>query len=549
MRYRNGMAAALGLLSLVSCVWCRSQARAQEPGPVDGGVTELTVPATAVFALHVEPDIVSSAALRTALESELGVAVADVSAAPAGIPTIAVAWVASGNVEVSLISRSLPRVSRELALTSQRPEERVETVALIASNMVRNEAAALLPDLQPVGSTPAGAVAPGKAAPDKASRVVLVNPCDVRGDAIFGIDFAPGIGNSSTPAGRAAMRRFSLGFAGTLSSRLDGLELSLGANIKTISVCGAQLTYAANIALGPVQGLQLATFNLTTDNLQGVQGGLVNVTSKSVLGVQGGLVNIAGQSVFGAQGGIANFTAGSLRGAQGGVANLVVGNLSGLQAGVVNVTVGKLTGLQGAVANYAGSTHGAQLGVANISAGEVRGTQIGLFNYADKSTASIGLLSVVRRGRTSIDLLAQPDTGTLTAGITHGSKYVHNSYGVGTRIGRDGQRLVASAGIGVRVVSTSLLRVDLDAIGSHFITGHMNKTSTGTAGLRAPVTFMLFRGFGVVAAPSYQVMITNEAREHDPSAFGHKTLHSGSTRVLGYPSLTIGLRYEFDHGV
>ncbi|MDB4975672.1 MAG: hypothetical protein JWN48_4013, partial [Myxococcaceae bacterium] len=521
-------------------------APASPPPPAPAASAPAPAALQPVLALQVEPDIVSSEALRRELEAELGVPVTTAPlAATAGLPTLSVAWVSTGNVEVALVSRSVPRVSRELVLSSQRPEERVETVALIAANMVRNEAAALLPDMHPVAPPQASAPEP----PRRADRLQLVDPCNVKGDAIFGIDFAPGIGNSSTKAGREAMRRVSLGFVGTLSSRLDGLEFSLGANIKTVSVCGAQITYAANIALGPVQGLQLALFNLTTDNLQGVQGWLLNVVGGYVLGLQGGVLNIAGKGVFGAQGGVANFNGGTLRGIQGGVANVTLGDAHGLQSGVANVTVGKLTGVQGGIVNYAGGIHGLQGGVFNVSTGEVRGVQLGLFNYADKSNASIGLFSINRRGRTSIDALAQADTGTLIVGITHGGRYVHNSIGIGSRIGRDGQRLVVTYGLGVRALSTSLLRVDIDAVGSQFITSHMDTRTTATGGLRVPVTFMLFRGFGVLAAPSYSVMATNDPNERDPSAFGNTKLHRGSTRLLGYPSLTFGLRYEFDHGL
>ena len=562
MSYRHGMAAALGLLWLLSCIFSVQTVEAQA----------LAEP---VLALRVEPNLVPLEALRGQLEAELGVRIADAETAAQGIPTLDVHWVSSGNVAVELSSRSLPRATREFTLSAERPEERVETVALIAANLVRNEAAALLPDLRPLAD-PGQPVAAPLAPPKKR----LLDPCKVQGDAVFGIDFAPGVGASSTRSGREATRRVSLGFAGTLSSRLHGLGFSIGANIQRVSVCGAQVAVGANLSFGPVQGMQVALVNLargkmvgvqsgianlTEGDLEGWQPGILNVTTGYLYGAQGGIANYIGGAQRGAQGGIANYIGGSARGAQGGIANFIGGSLTGIQGGVASVVHGELTGLQGGVFNLVDSNvHGAQLGIANIAAGdvkggtqlgvvnvaagEVRGLQLGVFNYADRSTASIGLLSLQRHGITSLDLLGAAETGTMTVGVTHGGKYVHNSYGVGLRVGTQHTSMVVTYALGVRVASTSLLRVDIDAIGSQFITNHMSKNTTATGGLRVPVTFMLWRGLGLVAAPTYQVMITDDKSQSTQSVFGHTKIHSGSTRVLGYPGLTFGLRYESDHG-
>ena len=64
MSYRHRMAAALGLLWLLSCV-CT----------VDKGAAQ--APAEPVLALRVEPNLVPLEALRAQLEAELGVRIAD----------------------------------------------------------------------------------------------------------------------------------------------------------------------------------------------------------------------------------------------------------------------------------------------------------------------------------------------------------------------------------------------------------------------------------------------------------------------------------------
>ena len=395
----------------------------------------------------------------------------------------------------------------------------------------------------------------------------------------MGLDFAPGVGASSTRSGRAATRRLSLGLAGTLSSRLHGLEFSLGVSTQRVSVCGAQFAIGASITRGPVSGLQGAVFStargfsgvqggvvvvdladfegaqggvvaINTGNFVGAQGGIVTVNTRDFIGVQGGFANYGGRSVTGVQGGVTNVVAGKFVGLQAGVANVIVGDLTGLQGGVANTTAGQIVGAQLGVVNYAGGVRqGAQVGVANISTGPGHGAQVGIFNYADSSSVSLALLSIVRRGRTSIDMLAAAETAALTFGVTHGGKYVHNSYGVGPRFSPGNERGVATLGLGVRVLSNAYLRIDIDVVGTTYLGKDMGRYNTNIGGLRVPVTLMLVGGFGVVAAPSYQVMVTDNPNPQEQSIFGDQLLHSSEdASVIGYPGLILGLRYEFDHG-
>jgi len=593
MPIRKTKAAASGLLWLASCVLNAGSGHAQSapasPEP-PGVVSEASAAAPAreaVIALQVAPELVDAAALRAALEAELGVGVLDAAYATAGMPMLQVTRVSAENVEVALSSRSLPRASREIALTAQRPEERVQIVAFIAANLVRNEAASLLPDLRPVDPSAASA-------PSVPPKPPVVSPCDLHGEAAFGIDFAPGVGASSTKSGRAATRRLSLGFAGTLSSRLHGLEFSLGVSTQRVSVCGAQLAVGASITRGPVSGLQGALFStakgvsgaqggivaVNVGEFTGMQGGIVTVNTGFFRGAQGGVVTVNTGSFIGAHVGVVTYTGGDHKGLQAGVANASVGTFTGLQAGVANVNIGALYGVQvglantnvgqgvGAqlgLANYAGGVgRGAQLGVANISAdgggaqvGIVniigsgsRGTQVGVFNYADSSRASIGLLSIVRRGRTSLDVLAAVETGGLTFGVTHGGKYVHNSYAIGPRFSPGNERALATFALGVRVFSNARLRIDIDAVTTTYLGKDMGSYNTSIGGLRVPVTLMLVEGFGLVAGPSYQVMVTDNPNTKTQSIFGDQIFHRDQdTSVRGYAGLTLGLRYEFDHGL
>jgi hypothetical protein len=513
-----------------------------------------------VLALIVAPDIVPVEALSAALTSELGVAISTAESARGTIPTISVTRLASGNVEVALSSRSLPRASRELVLTGT-AEEQNETVALIAANLVRNEAAALLPDLRPAPS------ALVSAAPKVPEKPKLVSPCDVRADEPFGVDLVPGVGSSSSRHGRAATRHVSLGWLGTYSRGLHGVELSVGVNIKRASVCGVQAAPGANIALGPVSGVQFASFNLAGGPLVGAQFGTANIVGNNLRGAQFGVLAVAAGAVVGAQFGVANYAGGGVRGLQagvlnvdigrsegfqGGVINFAGGGASGFQGGVVNVGVGDRYGFQGGVVNVnAGETRALQLGAINVSTGKVQGAQIGVINYADESSASIGLMSIVRRGRTSFDALYSFESGITLFGVTHGGKYVHNVYGIGFRDGRkdNGQRLALMYGLGVRVLSTERFRFDLDALAVRLLRHDAYDDNTVIPTVRAPLTFMVFRALGVTVAPSYQVMITDDPEESTQSIWGESVLKRGKRRVFGYPGLLLGVRWQFDHGV
>lgn len=511
-----------------------------------------------VLALAVAPDTVDPEALQRALAGELGVGVTVADSARDVIPTIHVQRLASGNVEVALVSRSLPRASRELVLRGTL-EEQGETVALIASNMVRNEAAALLPDLRP---SPAASVRglPPPPAPK------LASPCDQRVDEPFAVDLAPAVGSSSSRAGRAAVRGFSIGLVGTYSRGLSGVELSVGVNIKRASVCGAQLAAGANIVLGALTGAQYANVNFVRRDLLGLQLGTIDIVGGGVRGAQLGVVDVAGGHVSGAQFGVVGY-AGSVRGLQlgvlsfalghvagfqGGVVNYAHGGVLGVQAGVANVSIGDLQGFQAAVLNVnVGATRGLQLGALNVSGGEVHGTQLGVINYADKSDASIGMLSIVRRGRTSFDGFYSIESGLALFSITHGGKYVHNLLGVGARTSRDGHgnRLAVMYGLGVRAFASERFQLDVDAYAVRLFRDDAYAKNTVLPTVRVPLTYRFFRGLGAVLAASYQVMITDDAEEVPQSLWGEDVFKRGRRRVYGFPGLSLGLRWEFDHGV
>lgn len=302
--------------------------------------------------------------------------------------------------------------------------------------------------------------------------------------------------------------------------------------------------------MGPVTGAQLGHFNLAQGDVRGTQLGLLNLITGGARGLQAAIANGAGGDVRGAQLGIVNFAGGRTEGLAGGVLNVGTGHVHGAQIGTANLAVGGVYGAQLGTANVnVGDLAGAQLGTVNVTTGAAD-VQVGVFNYAGRSKASIGVLSIVRDGRTSLDLTGAVESGVLLASVTHGGKYWHNTYGVGLRADAQGQRPALQLGFGVRVLRRGRVRVDIDALTTHLL--REGNRDSCVVGARVPVTIVLARGFGVMIAPSYQVMFTDDAAESPDPLFGRSVFDQGSardaTRVYGYPGLTLGLRYEFDHG-
>ncbi|MCA9574884.1 MAG: hypothetical protein KC668_05585 [Myxococcales bacterium] len=227
----------------------------------------------------------------------------------------------------------------------------------------------------------------------------------------------------------------------------------------------------------------------------------------------------------------------------GGGFNVLTGFACGLQvAGGLNVVLGPVRGVQLAPVNIAtGRVEGAQLGVVNV-AGEVRGLQLGLVNISKDAAAPIGLVSVVRNGRTSIDAWGS-ESGMLVVNLTHGGRLVHNLYGVGARVGPRGPRLLVFTGLGVRLVSTRHAQLDLDALLGWMLRGSQNRQSMLVT-VRLPVEVRLPGRVGLFIAPSYQWLHTEDAREHPqaPPALVTTLRDGGGKRVLGWPGLHLGVR-------
>ncbi|WP_437719996.1 LA_2272 family surface repeat-containing protein [Sorangium sp. So ce861] len=521
-------------------------------------------------------------AVRAAVERELGAGVTLARAAAAGRPTLVLRGEPDGRVTLSYSAADGRRIERTIDIPGD-PDRAAEAIALLAGNLVRDEAAELAasfgkrapeapPAAQPEPAAPpappaaggqaAGAARPAQAArPSPPARPAPPEPprCSLPGakHVFLGADIVPFVGTSALD-GANVVRRYSLNLAGGYTAGISSFEAGAGVNIASSFVCGVQLAGGANLALGPARGAQLAAGLNLARSLSGAQVGSINVAAGPVSGAQGGVLNVAAGGVDGAQLGAINFAAGASADLQIGVANAAVSDATGVQLGAINLAVGAATDVQLGLANVAagesadtqlslinvaaGESTDVQLGLINVATGKVEGTQIGLVNYADASQSSFGLLNVIRNGRTHVDVWGT-ESGIVMAGLKHGSVHVHNIYGVGVRVAGDRPLLALSLGLGGRFRLRERAFIDLDLLGYSLLEPSTGNVSAMMTQARALLGYRLFPDLAVFGGPSYNVANGATAEESQLSPYGSKALGDVDSvnPWRGWPGIVLGV--------
>lgn len=412
------------------------------------------------------------------------------------------------------------------------PENAAETIALLAGNLTRDEAAELAamlgkrPEAEPSveeaiepSPTPAEPVVTEKivvAPPERETLRDSANPPvrpamrrrTVPNDTpvpspcarptnmreFAGADVVPHLGTSRF-TGTDTVRAISANLLAGYSRGLSGLEIGFGLNIQREFACGVQVVGVGNVVAREVRGMQLALGFNYANNLNGTQIGGVNVAPGSMYGVQAGAVDYAS-------------------------------DVRGVQLGAVTI---------------ADEVTGWQIGGINIATGDVKGVQIGLINYADTSTYSFGLINIVRRGRLHFDVWGQ-ESGVFMAGFEHGSDHFHNIYGAGFRATGDEPRAVFTLGLGGRVVLSERLSLDIDVLGySHHDIDDLAPTAF-VAQARALVSVNLGGHLGAFAGPSYSVVAAISPAEAQMAPYDTSNLDPNSNPLLGWPGITVGVR-------
>jgi hypothetical protein len=322
-------------------------------------------------------------------------------------------------------------VGRELERPDE-DDELVELVALMAGNLARDQAGALLAELEvepeppeePVEEPePETAEAPDAPVDEEASRAAveveveplpspdpelpeLPDPAPWEPELTFGqAAFVSPLGVFWDSEERAFNLDFSVLFGrsgGLRGLGIHGVGSLVHGDHDGLSISGVWAYRAGALHGVSLAGLVHASSSPRVDGLE--IGGVANLDvfgdqRTAVRGMQiAGVVNAAGD-VGGAQlGGVVN-VAGDLRGVQiGGVSN-VARDGGGLQLAGVTNHVGDFAGVQlsGGV-NTARDVKGLQLGLVNV-ARRVEGAQIGLVNVAEENEGTaVGLVNAAGNG-------------------------------------------------------------------------------------------------------------------------------------------------------
>jgi len=484
------------LAALIACSAVGAAARADADAAAGDRTPTNTREPLRLWA-RLSPIEIDPESLRVTIAGELGMMVAlvdDVRSAQLSVEARS-----ADVVRIVLARVERPDLERIVDISSTRAHAQ-ETIALVAANLLRDEAAELLAQLRP--PDPAGL--PAGCDPWSGERRWL------------GADLVPYLGTSMLD-GPEVERSVSFNLLGGISGSVRGFELAGLLNIETRALCGVQLSGGLNLVGGPVEGVQVGLINAGAISVDVVQLGLVDVAAGHVLGTQVALVNVATDPVVGVQ--LALF-------------NLAGTTLEGLQLGLVDI---------------AGETSGAQIGLVNIAAGRVDGTMIGLLNVAEDADAAVGLVSVLWHGRTQLDTWSG-DTGLAMVGIKHGGKRVHNIYGVGVTH-RDGLGVVfaTALGIGLRLVDQGGWFLDLDAIEHGLLAhdeAHGSYDWTSIAQLRLPVGWRFSREIAVFAGPALNVSVADrDSILIDPALYSSARLSDpgAATEIRLWPGFSAGL--------
>jgi hypothetical protein len=356
---------------------------------------------------------------------------------------------------------------------------------------------------------------------------------------------------SSGPADRV-LKNVSLNLIADRAAQVRGLQLSVGVNWVDEELHGVQAAVAANISSGSVSGLQAsAGGNVARGDLHGIQASAaVNLAFADVHGlkataganyVQGHLVGLQAASGI-------NLGMSGGRGLQAAAgANWMARDFTGAQfAAGFNGVGGTLRGIQGGVVNYGAEVQGTQVGIVNV-ARVSRGLQLGLVNISEEDQGvPIGLISYARRNGMLHLVAYGSETGTANAGLKIGGRSVYNSFIVGVRPGRNGNRFATSLGLGVRARPE---RPWLSFLDTEVAAGTFNHDFVGdthrlqiVSSLRLIGGWRLAQRLAIVAGPTLNVLVRKRGFDTDiaPGPL-ESVLHDGPTRVSLYPGFILGV--------
>jgi hypothetical protein len=400
--------------------------------------------------------------VKVAIERELGVPLRIDATAAQRLEIV----ITGRRAHVSYFAPGKEPVTRSVDLPRDR-DRATETIAYLAGNLARDEAAALLSELRPP-ETPSDEVPPPPVPPPLAtSEPPPAPPAPV-------VKVPPSL---AKPKPKPSGLITSDGFAFNLSlfppvtllreTERRRLNLELGLIYSRIGALrGAALTLGYSNVLGPSEGFVYALGWSRTGDLQGSQwslvseghgdlkgfshGGIVNARTGDVEGVQtAGVASLSHQLVGAQLGGVVSRTFGQEGATVAGIANIAEGKVEGAQVGGIASLAKGVDGVQvSGIANVGGDVDGVQIGLVNVG-GKVNGMQLGLINVSQEiHGGALGLVNIAGNGRVQpIGWVSGGTDLSLNGGVKFITDYTYVFLGFGALVTRKRSRTETGAGL------------------------------------------------------------------------------------------------------
>ncbi|MBI3204865.1 MAG: hypothetical protein HYZ29_25235 [Myxococcales bacterium] len=398
---------------------------------------------------------VSADAVRAAIGKELGV-----STVAEGDGESRLSVRIQGDRATVVFTSGTEKIERVVDLPKE-PAARVEVIALLAGNLARDEAGALLAALAPKPA-PAEPAPPAVEAP-RASKPV---PRPAARPEAKPVAPAPAASESRWRRGPlfANLSLYSpIAITPDAEQRSFDIELGL-AYSKIGGLTGFGLTVGHLRIGGPAEGVGLSGLWTRVDGDQkgAFASGIFSHGGGSLRGAEAsGILTLRDGDLEGFQGSGVLGSARDVHGAQlAGIAAWSDGAVEGFQgAGALARARGSVQGAQISAVNIGGDLRGAQIGLVNIGE-SVRGTQIGVVNVADRVDGlPLGLVNVVKHGRTQA--VAWADTQVVAnAAVKYLNGPAYTLIGAGYD-GGDGAAAAFALGGHVQLSRASYLEVDV----------------------------------------------------------------------------------------
>lgn len=432
-------------------------------------------------------------AVQRAVEAELGVVVR-ADAHPDVVGTLNVVATGPDALTMEYVGNDGRRNSRTVKLPAS-ASKRIETVALVAGNLARDETGQLIEELRPppppapeASATPAApeaASAPPAAAeppsgpqlrPAAEPRADETPPTNVDSDAAGEPELEQAPVNLSLftpialyPNSAELEIAVDLGLVYSDVGRIGGGSLTWLVSRVRHGYRGVRVAGLVNLTKGSARGVAMSGFgafqqgDLTGASLSGaanysegnLEGGEVagffsyrrgHVTGGQLSGAFNAAHDVTGAEVAGAVNWAHSVTGVQLSGA----AN-VARSANGLMlAGAANYTEESASGVQLAPVNVAQSVAGLQFGVVNV-ARRVRGLQFGVVNVAEEvDGASVGLVPIAGNGYQRFVAWSTPGLAAVNAAGKFGVGPFYSLVGVGFDRVDGEERVLPAFGMGLQ---------------------------------------------------------------------------------------------------